>query len=93
MTKSNVDVVASEVATLKKQMANVIKEISAMNTVDALQNQKLETLSKIVTNMDVKLDTVVTFIAETRGGKKWVFGVLSTIGAVMGIAVAYLKLK
>lgn len=59
------------------------------------QSARIATLEADIHDIQKKLDKVVEFVNETKGGYRYLWAVLSlasTVGAVVGSAATYLKL-
>lgn len=82
---------ARRVSLLEQNYKELAKEVSAMNTTDAVQNQKLEQLQQ---SMDSNLELLRAMhnnLQQMTGGRKFAFGLLALVSSVVGIFVALQK--
>jgi len=82
-----------EVAELKKTVWKTLDRLREIEKIDAVQTHDIKTMKTTMRQVDDKLDKVLMFINETRGAKKWLFGLLVLIGSIIAIMVNYQKMK
>lgn len=70
-------------------LKQISDRVAAIEKSDALQHHDLASIKETVDKMDDKVDMLVNFVSETRGGKKWMFGALAAIGGLLTIFAAF----
>lgn len=82
---SDYAVLRAEVDRLKEEVKQAMTDIAAIQRTDALQSQKLDAVTVQLSKVDTKLDTIIQFVTETQGGKKWLLGIIGAVSALVAV--------
>lgn len=86
-----IGIVEREMIDAKKTLRDLIERLRQMEKIDTIQTSDITQIKNLLKNLDEKLDPVATFVTETKGGKKWMFGLLAVIGSAVSVIALYFK--